>query len=89
MPDLTNATCTLSLVLYGSIQTVYGNQGESMSDKLLFIKDVADRLGRSPAQVSWMVHKGTAPKSAIIAGRRMFKESDVEAFIDAAFEQAG
>lgn len=59
-----------------------------MGERLLFIKDVAERLGRSPAQVSWMVHKGTAPKSAMIAGRRMFKESDVEAFIDAAFEEA-
>lgn len=59
-----------------------------MADKLLFIKDVADRLGRSPAQVAWMVHKGTAPRSAMIAGRRMFRESDVEAFIEAAFAEA-
>lgn len=59
-----------------------------MADKLLLIKDVAERLGRSPAQVSWMIHRGTAPKSAMIAGRRMFRESDVEAFIDAAFAEA-
>lgn len=59
-----------------------------MKDKLLFISDVAERLGRSPAQLSWMVHKGTAPKSALIAGRRMFREADVEAFINAAFEEA-
>ncbi|WP_454130153.1 helix-turn-helix transcriptional regulator [Microbacterium aurum] len=59
-----------------------------MADKLLLIKDVAERLGRSPAQVSWMIHRGTAPKSAMIAGRRMFRESDVEAFIEAAFAEA-
>ena len=59
-----------------------------MADKLLFIRDVAERLGRSEAQISWMVHKGTAPKSAMIAGRRMFRESDVEAFIEAAFAEA-
>lgn len=58
-----------------------------MADRLLFIKDVADRLGRSEAQVRWMLHQGTAPRSAIIAGRRVFRESDVEAYIDAAFEE--
>ncbi|WP_315551670.1 helix-turn-helix domain-containing protein [Microbacterium aurum] len=59
-----------------------------MGDKLLFIRDVAERLGRIEAQISWMIHKGTAPKSAMIAGRRMFRESDVEAFIEAAFAEA-
>lgn len=59
-----------------------------MGDKLLFIDQVAERLGRSENQLRWMIHQGTAPKSAVIAGRRMFRESDVEAFIDAAFEEA-
>lgn len=59
-----------------------------MAEKILFIRDVAERLGRSEKQVSWMVHKGTAPKSALIAGRRCFRESDVEAFIEAAFAEA-
>jgi len=58
-------------------------------EKLLFIREVAERLGRSEAQVRWMVHKGTAPRSAVIAGRRMWREPDVEAFIDAAFTDAG
>ncbi len=60
-----------------------------MTDRLLFIRDVADRLGRSEAQLRWMLHQGTAPRSAIIGGRRVFRESDVEAYIDAAFEAAG
>lgn len=59
-----------------------------MADKLLFIRDVADRLGRSEAQVRWMLHQGTAPKPAKIAGRLVWKESQIEAFIDAAFEEA-
>ncbi len=58
-----------------------------IGDKLLFIPEVAERLRRSTDQIRWMVQKGTAPKSAIIAGRRVFRESDVEAFIEAAFEK--
>ena len=59
-----------------------------MADKLMFIKEVADRLGRSEAQIRWMVYRGTAPKSAVIAGRRAWRESDVEKFIDDAFANA-
>lgn len=59
-----------------------------MSDKLLFIRDVAARLGRSEAQIRWMVHEKKAPKSAVIGGRRMWRESDVEAFIENAFAEA-
>jgi predicted DNA-binding transcriptional regulator AlpA len=61
--------------------------GGSVS-RLLFVKEVAEMLGRSEAQVRWMVHQGTAPKSAVIAGRRCWRKSDVEAFIEAAFEDA-
>lgn len=56
--------------------------------RLLFIGDVAERVGRSEAQIRWMIHQGTAPKSAMIGGRRCFREADVEAFIEAAFEDA-
>lgn len=59
-----------------------------MEDKIIFAPEVAERLGRSEAQLRWMVHKGTAPKSAMIAGRRCWRLSDVEAFIEAAFEES-
>ncbi|MBT2483365.1 MULTISPECIES: helix-turn-helix domain-containing protein [unclassified Microbacterium] len=59
-----------------------------MEDKLLFIPEVADRLRRSPDQIRWMIAQGTAPRHAKIAGRIVFKSSDVEAFIDQAFEVA-
>ena len=57
-------------------------------DRLLFVDEVAERLRRSPAQLRWMLGQGTAPKHAKIAGRIVFRESDVEAFINAAFEEA-
>ncbi|WEG10430.1 helix-turn-helix domain-containing protein [Microbacterium horticulturae] len=54
--------------------------------RLMFIDEVAERLGRSTNQLRWMVGKGTAPKSAMIGGRRCWRESDVEAFIEEAFQ---
>lgn len=59
-----------------------------MEDKLLFIPEVAERLRRSPDQIRWMIQQGTAPRHAKIAGRIVFKSSDVEAFIEDAFEEA-
>ncbi|WP_295824169.1 helix-turn-helix domain-containing protein [uncultured Microbacterium sp.] len=57
-----------------------------MEDKLLTFKEAAEKLRTSEAGLRWMVHSGKAPKSALIGGaRRMFRESDVQAFIDAAF----
>ncbi|KQQ00588.1 MULTISPECIES: helix-turn-helix transcriptional regulator [unclassified Rathayibacter] len=55
---------------------------------LLTLAETAARLRKSEKQLRWMLHRGTAPKSALIGGRRMFRESDVEAFIDAAFAEA-
>lgn len=55
-------------------------------DRLLYIDDLAEMIRRSPAAVRFMVHKGTAPPSALIGGRRMFRESDVLAWIDEQFE---
>jgi predicted DNA-binding transcriptional regulator AlpA len=54
-------------------------------DKIMFIDEVAERLRRTPAQLRWMVHTGTAPRSAMIGGRRCWRESDVEQFIIDAF----
>ena len=59
-----------------------------MADKLLFIPEVAERLRRSPNQIRWMIQQGTAPKHARIAGRIVFRDSDVEQFIDDAFAEA-
>jgi len=52
---------------------------------LLTLKETAELLRKSPAALSWMIHRGTAPKSALLGGRRMFRRTDVEAYIEAAF----
>lgn len=56
-----------------------------MVDRLLYIEDVAEMIRRTPSAVRYMVHTGTAPRSAKIGGRRMFRESEVLAWIDAQF----
>lgn len=57
-----------------------------MTDRLLHVEEVADMLRRTPSSLRYMIYKGTAPRSARIGGRRMFRESDVAAWLDAAFE---
>ncbi|MFW6186522.1 MAG: helix-turn-helix transcriptional regulator [Actinomycetota bacterium] len=59
-----------------------------MAEKLLYVEDVAEMIRRTPNAVRYMVHRGTAPRSAKIGGRRMFRESDVQAWIDAQFTAA-
>lgn len=55
---------------------------------LLTLAEAAERLRKSEAQLRWMIHSGTAPRSAKIGGRRMFRESDIEDYINRAFEAA-
>lgn len=54
---------------------------------LLTLAEAAEQLRKSEAQLRWMIHKKAAPKSAIIGGRRMFRASDVAAWIEAQFER--
>lgn len=56
-------------------------------DRLIYVEEVAEILRRTPSAVRFMVHAGTAPRSAKIGGRRMFRESDVYAWLDEQFEQ--
>jgi predicted DNA-binding transcriptional regulator AlpA len=55
--------------------------------KLLTLEEVADMLRRTPAQVRYMRSVNTGPKSAKIAGRIMFRESDVTEYIETAFAE--
>jgi len=57
-------------------------------NKLLTIDEVATLLRRSPAAVRYMRQAGTGPKSAKVAGRVMYREDDVHAYIEAAFADA-
>lgn len=52
---------------------------------LLTLEETAERIRRSPAALRYMIHKGTGPKSGLLGGRRYFKESDVNEWIEAAF----
>lgn len=55
---------------------------------LLKLEETAERLRKTPAQLRWMIHQGTAPKSGLIGGRRMFRQEDVDAYIEEAFTKA-
>jgi len=56
-----------------------------MAQKLLTLDEVAALLRRSPAQVRWMRHNGTGPRSAKVAGRVMYREDDLDDWIEAQF----
>jgi predicted DNA-binding transcriptional regulator AlpA len=58
-------------------------------DPLLTLPEVAERLRKSDAQMRWMKHNGTGPPSAKIAGRVMYRKSQVERWIDEQFERDG
>jgi len=53
---------------------------------LLVMSETAALLRKTTKQLEWMIYSGTAPQSAKIGGRRMFRRADVQAYIDAAFD---
>lgn len=55
--------------------------------RLLYVDQVCERLGRTPHAVRHLLHSGQI-KSARLGGRRVVRESDLNAFIDAAFAEA-
>lgn len=54
---------------------------------LLTLAETAERLRKSESQLRWMIHNGTAPRSAKIGGRRLWRESDINDYINQAFEE--
>ena len=61
---------------------------ETVAIILWTLTETAEALRKTPSQLRWMIHQGSAPRSALIGGRRMFREADVDAYIEAAFSQA-
>lgn len=60
-----------------------------MADTLLTVAEAAEQLRTTESGLRWKIHTGTAPKSALIGGtRRMFRQSDIDAYIEAAFQDA-
>lgn len=57
-----------------------------MNTKLMTKAETAEALRKTTKQLDWMLYTGTAPKSALIGGRRMFRVADVEAWISEQFE---
>jgi predicted DNA-binding transcriptional regulator AlpA len=55
---------------------------------LLTLQEVAEMLRKTPAQLRWMRHSGTGPRSAKIGGRVMYREQDVIDWINQAFEES-
>ncbi|MBE0009577.1 MULTISPECIES: helix-turn-helix transcriptional regulator [unclassified Arthrobacter] len=53
--------------------------------KLLTLDEVAEMLRKSPAQLRFMRHANTGPKSAKLAGRVMYREQDVIDWVNEAF----
>lgn len=58
-----------------------------MASQLLYLPQVADRLGRTVRAIEWLVYTKQIP-SGKVAGRRVVREADLDAYIDAAFTDA-
>ena len=54
---------------------------DHMLDRLLTAAEVAERVRRPIATVRYWRFQGTGPKGANVAGRVLYRESDVEAWI--------
>ena len=61
---------------------------ETVAIILWTLTETAEALRKTPSQLRWMIHQGTAPRSALLGGRRMFREADVNDYIEAAFSQS-
>lgn len=59
-----------------------------MNTKLMTKQETAEALRKTTKQLDWMLYTGTAPRSALIGGRRMFRAADVEAWIEEQFATA-
>lgn len=57
-------------------------------EKLLRIEAVAEILDRTEATLRYWRHIGYGPKSAKLGRRVVYRESDVEAWVDAQFDSA-
>ena len=58
-------------------------------DRLLTLEEFAARVRRPVATARYWRAMGTGPRSARISGRVMYRESDVERWIDEQFASGG
>lgn len=55
--------------------------------QLLTLAEAAERLRKSQAQIRWMRHQKIGPASALIGGRVMFRDVDIDKWINEQFEK--
>lgn len=53
--------------------------------KLLLVPEIAERLRKSEQAIRYQIHRGQLGPTAVIGGRRVMREEDLEAFIEAQF----
>ncbi|MGJ4843900.1 helix-turn-helix domain-containing protein [Leifsonia sp. Le1] len=56
--------------------------------KLLLVPEIAERLRRSEQAVRYQIHRGALAPTAVVGGRRVMAEEDLEAYIEAQFERS-
>ncbi|GAA2748794.1 helix-turn-helix transcriptional regulator [Amnibacterium kyonggiense] len=54
---------------------------------LLTLTEAAALLRRSPAQLRWLRHQQTGPKSALISGRIFYRREDIERWVAEQFSR--
>lgn len=55
-----------------------------MADQLVSIRDAAEQIGRTEESLRWLIRTGRGPESVFIDGRRMFRQSRIDAYIESA-----
>lgn len=55
--------------------------------RLLTLPEVAEMLRKTEASLRWMIQNGTAPPSAKIGGRRVFREHEVIQWVNDQFTE--
>lgn len=67
--------------------TTVNEQTAPRTFNLMTIPEVSELTRIPEATLRFYRHKGDGPKSAKIGGRVMYRREDVEAWLDAAFEE--
>lgn len=55
--------------------------------RLVTLDEAAEALRKTPAQMRWMRHQGTGPRSAKVGGRVMYLSHEVDTWILEQFEK--
>lgn len=58
---------------------------EATVDPLLTIREVAERLRATPATLRYWRHMGTGPRAARLGRNLVYRQSDVEAWLEERF----